>query len=67
MTSAAPAELEFPLTRLAGVGPALAARLAKLGLHRVEDLLFFLPLRYEDRTELVALGEIGRASCRERV
>ena len=58
MTSAAPAELEFPLTRLAGVGPALAARLAKLGLHRVEDLLFFLPLRYEDRTELVALGAL---------
>ena len=48
--------LHRELTRLAGVGPALAEKLARLGLHRVEDLLFFLPLRYEDRTELVRPG-----------
>ncbi len=48
-----------PLTRLAGVGPALAKKLEKLNLHRVEDLLFLLPLRYEDRTQLTKMGTLA--------
>ena len=44
------------LTRLRGVGPALAERLAKLNVERPIDLLFLLPLRYEDRTRMTALG-----------
>ena len=47
-----------PLTDLKGVGPALAKKLEKLGLSVVEDLLFLLPLRYEDRTQLVRLGAL---------
>jgi ATP-dependent DNA helicase RecG len=50
--------LAAPLTELKGVGPALARTLERLGAFRVEDLLFLLPLRYEDRTRLVSLGEI---------
>ena len=50
--------LDAPLTALAGVGPALARKLERLNLHRVEDLLFLLPLRYEDRTQLVRLGAL---------
>ena len=50
--------LHWELTRLTGVGPALAEKLGRLGLHRVEDLLFFLPLRYEDRTELLRPGAL---------
>jgi ATP-dependent DNA helicase RecG len=50
--------LDAPLTALAGVGPALAKKLERLNLHRVEDLLFLLPLRYEDRTQLVRLGAL---------
>ena len=46
------------LTELTGVGPALAKKLERLGLFAVEDLLFLLPLRYEDRTQLVALGAL---------
>ncbi|NNF40219.1 MAG: ATP-dependent DNA helicase RecG, partial [Woeseiaceae bacterium] len=46
------------LTTLKGVGPALAKKLEKLGLFRVEDLLFLLPLRYEDRTQLVRIGAL---------
>ncbi len=46
------------LTQLAGVGPALAGKLARLGVYAVEDLLFLLPLRYEDRTQLVRLGAL---------
>ena len=41
-----------------GVGPALASKLGKLGLARVEDLLFLLPFRYEDRTQLVRIGAL---------
>jgi ATP-dependent DNA helicase RecG len=52
------ATLASPLTELAGVGPALAKKLERLGLFRVEDLLFLLPLRYEDRTQLVKLGAV---------
>ncbi|MEX0976496.1 MAG: ATP-dependent DNA helicase RecG [Woeseia sp.] len=51
-------ESQSSLTTLSGVGPALAARLERLGIHRVEDLLFLLPLRYEDRTRLVRLGAL---------
>lgn len=43
------------VTQLNGVGPALAIKLAKLGLHSVADLLFHLPNRYQDRTRLVPL------------
>ena len=43
------------VTQLNGVGPALAAKLGKLGLYRAEDLLFHLPSRYQDRTRLVPL------------
>jgi len=46
------------LTELTGVGPALASKLERLNLHRVEDLLFLLPLRYEDRTQLVPIGTL---------
>ena len=47
------------LTELAGVGPALAAKLERLNVHRVDDLLFLLPLRYEDRTRLVRIGALA--------
>ena len=52
------------LTTLKGVGPALAKKLEKLGLHVVEDLLFLLPLRYEDRTQLIKIGAlVAGARC----
>ena len=49
---------DSPLTSLKGVGPALAKKLEKLNLYRVDDLLFLLPLRYEDRTQLVKIGSL---------
>ncbi len=54
--------MESPLTCLKGVGPALAQKLEKLGLFHVEDLLFLLPLRYEDRTQLVKIGALVAGS-----
>jgi ATP-dependent DNA helicase RecG len=47
-----------PVTSLRGVGPALADTLARLGLYTVQDLLFHLPLRYEDRTRVVPIGAL---------
>jgi len=57
-------KLASPLTVLNGVGPALAKKLERLDLFRVEDLLFLLPLRYEDRTQLVKIGALqAGAKC----
>src|SRR5688572_33406490 len=50
-----PAE-QRPVGSLRGVGPALAEKLQKLGVTQVQDLLFVLPSRYEDRTQIVPLG-----------
>jgi ATP-dependent DNA helicase RecG len=55
-----------PVTALRGVGAALAARLGVLGVASIQDLLFLLPLRYEDRTHVVPLGEL-RAGQRASV
>ena len=44
------------LTDLRGVGPSLAEKLDRLNVHKPEDLLFVLPMRYEDRTRLVPIG-----------
>jgi ATP-dependent DNA helicase RecG len=41
-----------------GVGSALAERLSKLGVTQVQDLLFVLPLRYEDRTHVETIGAL---------
>jgi ATP-dependent DNA helicase RecG len=50
--------LASDLTDLRGVGPRLSATLSQLGIHTVEDLLFHLPLRYEDRTRLHPIGSL---------
>jgi ATP-dependent DNA helicase RecG len=47
-----------PVGSLAGVGPALVVALAKLGLERVQDLWFHLPLRYEDKTRVTAIADL---------
>jgi ATP-dependent DNA helicase RecG len=47
-----------PVTTLKGVGEALAQKLARLGVATVQDLLFLLPMRYEDRTRLTPIGAV---------
>jgi ATP-dependent DNA helicase RecG len=47
-----------PVSALPGVGPALVAALARLGLERVQDLWFHLPLRYEDKTRVTAIADL---------
>lgn len=47
-----------PLSSLTGVGAAQSSRLAKIGLHTIQDLLLHLPLRYEDRTQLYPISDL---------
>ncbi|MBS3963703.1 MAG: ATP-dependent DNA helicase RecG [Methylomonas sp.] len=47
-----------PVTRLSGIGAQTASRLEKLGLRCLEDLLFHLPQRYQDRTRIVAIAQL---------
>ncbi|QLK88702.1 ATP-dependent DNA helicase RecG [Arsenophonus endosymbiont of Aphis craccivora] len=48
----------IPLTSLNGVGETQAEKLNKMGLRTIQDLLFHLPLRYEDQTQLYAISEV---------
>ncbi len=47
--------LEAPFTGWENLNPHRVARLARLGIRRVEDLLFHLPLRYEDWSTILPL------------
>lgn len=43
---------------LKGVGKRVAERLAHLGIHHVQDILFHLPSRYQDRTHVYAIRDL---------
>ncbi|MEL4282778.1 MULTISPECIES: ATP-dependent DNA helicase RecG [Shewanella] len=47
-----------PITDLKGVAKRVAEKLAKLGITTVQDLLFHLPLRYEDRTQIYPIAAL---------
>ena len=48
---------QMRVTNLKGVGEKQAEKLHKLGLNVVQDLLFHLPLRYQDKTKLTSLAD----------
>ena len=50
--------LSDSITELKGVGSKAAHCLRKLGIEQIQDLLFHLPLRYQDRTRLRPLGQL---------
>jgi len=52
-------DLATPLTYIKGVGPGRAAMLEAKGLSTVEDLLAYVPFRYEDRSNVKALNELA--------
>lgn len=56
---APPIELSAePLSRLPGVGPRVAEKLAARGLVTMQDLWLHLPLRYEDRTAITPIRQL---------
>jgi len=52
-------DLTTPLTFLKGVGPARAAMLEAKGLVTVEDLLAYVPFRYEDRSNVKTVAQLA--------
>jgi ATP-dependent DNA helicase RecG len=50
--------VEQKLTSLKGVGDKLVAKLNKLSIFCVQDLLFHLPLRYQDKTKLTPINNL---------
>ena len=52
------AELHDPVGRVPGVGPARTATLAAAGIETVEDLLLYLPFRYEDRSTTRPIDQV---------
>ena len=51
-----------PLTSLSGVGAAIAEKLSRIGIQNVQDLLFHLPMRYEDRTRITPISDVRSES-----
>lgn len=47
-----------PLTALSGVGAVIAEKLSRIGINNVQDLLFHLPIRYEDRTRITPIIDL---------
>jgi len=52
---------QISVSTLKGVGPKGAERLAKLGILSLQDLLFHLPLRYQDRTRITPIGSLSQS------
>ena len=46
------------LLDLQGVGPKIAEKLSRLSILSIEHLLFHLPIRYQDRTQLTPIGAL---------
>jgi ATP-dependent DNA helicase RecG len=52
-------DLTTPLTYVKGIGPARAAMLEAKGLSVVEDLLAYVPFRYEDRSNVKTIAQLA--------
>ena len=50
--------VELPVSTLKGVGPKMTQRLRNLGIEQIQDVLFHLPLRYQDRTRVTPIGSL---------
>jgi|GEM_PF-6008833 len=51
--------LQKPLAALSGIGDKRAVLLAKLGLHCVEDLIFFFPRDYRNWQQMTKISELS--------
>jgi len=65
-----PVSLQTEVRMIKGVGPQRAELLAKRGIHMLEDLLNYLPFRYEDRIHFSRIKDVqpgGTYTLRARV
>src|ERR1700682_3980811 len=51
-------DLSTPVQYVQGIGPRLAEVLGAKGIHTVDDLLHYLPFRYEDRVNPRGISEL---------
>ncbi len=52
------ASLSTPLTHIKGIGPLFAAKLEKLQLKTVKDLLYYFPFRYQDFSAIKPIAQL---------
>ena len=52
-------QLSQPVTTVKGIGPSIATKLDKLGIETIQDLLRYLPRRYDDYTRLVPIPKLS--------
>lgn len=50
--------LDREIRYLKGIGPKRAKALNKLGINIIDDLLYYFPKRYEDRTNFVTIAKL---------
>jgi ATP-dependent DNA helicase RecG len=50
--------VDASVTELRGVGPKRSERLARLGIHTIRDVLYFLPRRYDDYSQLKPINRL---------
>lgn len=50
--------LSAPIRYLKGIGPKRAKTFSKLGIQTIEDLLYYFPRRYEDRTNFIPVAKL---------
>jgi len=60
--NATPSLHQTRIDQLSGVGQRTAERLSKLDIHSLQDLLFHLPSRYQDRTRITPIGALSEGS-----
>lgn len=62
-------ELRSPLQDVKGVGPAVGAKFAQLGLKTVQDLLFYFPRRYDDYSQIQTIKALhpGTVTIRAQI
>ena len=51
--------LDTSIEKIAGVGPKMAARLAKLGIEKIHNLIFHFPCRYDDFSKITEIAKVG--------
>ncbi len=54
-----PVDLNSPVTVLPGIGPRNSQNLTRLGIYTLRDLLYYIPRRYDDYSQLKPINRLG--------
>jgi ATP-dependent DNA helicase RecG len=52
-------QIKTPVSQLKGVGPKITQSMEEKGIRTIEDLLYFLPLRYMDRRTIHTVADLA--------